>query len=123
MVGKLPSNPTQYTNGVNQRKRKHIPDEPTRKSARQKVTHNYSQLNNPLPELGDISDSNDLGNDKVPVSVPNLSSADRVYLACNEADLGHKNPKTLSEAKRSPEWLEWEKAVQAELNQLEQMGT
>ena len=124
MADKLPSNPAQYMeDGANQRKRKYIPDEPTKKSAQQKVTHNYSQLNDPLLQLSEISDSDESDNDEVPVGMPNLSSANQVYLACNEADLGHKNPKTLSEAKRSPEWLEWEKAVQVELNQLEQMGT
>ena len=30
---------------------------------------------------------------------------------------------TLRDAKRSPEWPEWEKAIQAELDQLKKMGT
>jgi hypothetical protein len=37
--------------------------------------------------------------------------------------LGDDDPKSLAEAKASPEWLEWEKAVKAELDQLTQKGT
>jgi hypothetical protein len=36
--------------------------------------------------------------------------------------LGGDDPKSLAEAKRSPEWDEWEKAVTKELDQLTEMG-
>ena len=32
-------------------------------------------------------------------------------------------PESLEEAKRSPEWPEWEKAIKIELDQLTEMGT
>jgi hypothetical protein len=37
--------------------------------------------------------------------------------------LGDDDPKSLAEAKASPDWPEWEKAVKAELDQLTQKGT
>ena len=33
------------------------------------------------------------------------------------------NPKSLTEAQKSPEWTQWEIAIQAELEQLHKMGT
>jgi hypothetical protein len=50
-------------------------------------------------------------------------SAAHVYMAFNESNLRNKDPKTLKEAIRLPDWPEWEKAVNAELTMLEQMGT
>jgi len=38
-------------------------------------------------------------------------------------NLTTEDPKDLYEAKRSPEWPEWEKAIQTELSQLGNMGT
>ena len=37
--------------------------------------------------------------------------------------LSNGDPKTLKEAKNSPEWPEWESTVLAELSQLQEMGT
>ena len=51
------------------------------------------------------------------------SSATHVYMVFNESNLGNKDPKTLKEAMRSPDWPEWEKPVKTELATLEQMGT
>ena len=53
----------------------------------------------------------------------NMSSADRVYATFCETQIAPDNPKTLTEARRSPEWPQWEKAIQAELDQLHKMGT
>ena len=46
-----------------------------------------------------------------------------VYMAFNESNLGNKDPKTLKEAMKSPDWPEWEEAVKTELVTLKQMGT
>ena len=46
-----------------------------------------------------------------------------VYAAISESHISDKEPKMLQEAKRSPEWLKWEKAIQTELDTLEWMGT
>ena len=40
-----------------------------------------------------------------------------------ESTLRGTEPKTLQEAKRSPEWPDWEKAIQTKLTQLNNMGT
>ncbi len=45
------------------------------------------------------------------------------YQAYCDTSLGGEDPKTLTEAKESPDWLEWEKAIKVELDQLEHMGT
>ena len=37
--------------------------------------------------------------------------------------LGGDDPKSLKEARKSPEWPEWEQAIQAELEQLNHTGT
>jgi len=37
--------------------------------------------------------------------------------------LGNDDPKLLSEAKHSPEWPEWKKAIGVELVQLHKIGT
>ena len=65
-----------------------------------------------LPDLDDDDDKSD-----------NVTSTGIIYNAFVESRIGGENPKTLKEAKRSPEWPEWEKAIQTELNTLKQMGT
>ena len=49
--------------------------------------------------------------------------AEMVYAAFNETGLASENPKTLKEAKESPDWPQWQKAIEIELDQLQQMGT
>ena len=94
------------------------PIEPVRRSTQQKTVHNYSKLNNPLPNLEEIPDDND--NDK---ECHLMSSAKIMYQAFTETNLQKGDPKTLKEAKLSPEWPEWEKAIQAKLKQLQEMDT
>jgi len=48
--------------------------------------------------------------------------ADLIYNAFTETPLGGEDPKTLWKAKNSPEWPQWEKAIETELQQLEDMG-
>ena len=76
------------------------------------MVHNYSKLNDPLPDLEEIPNDDD---DK---ECHLMSSAEIVYQAFTETNLQKGDPKTLKEAKLSPEWPEWEKAIQAELKQL-----
>ena len=44
-------------------------------------------------------------------------------MAFNKSNLGNKDPKTLKEAMKSPNWPEWKKTIKTELMTLEQMGT
>ena len=46
-----------------------------------------------------------------------------VYTAFTEMNMSGKDPKSLKEAMSSPEWPEWEKAIQTELETLKHMGT
>ena len=94
------------------------PIEPVRCSTQQKIVHNYSKLNDPLPDLEEIPDDDD--DDK---ECHLMSLAKIMYQAFTETNLQKGNPKTLKEAKLSYEWPEWEKAIQAELKQLREMGT
>ena len=52
-----------------------------------------------------------------------MTSAERVYATSSEPNVAPDNPKTLKEAWRSSDWPDWEKAIQAELDQLYTMGT
>ena len=45
------------------------------------------------------------------------------YSIQTETPLGGKDPFTLPEAQKSPNWPEWKKAIDIELEQLQQMGT
>ena len=51
-----------------------------------------------------------------------LTSAKVIYLAYAEPALRGTEPKTLQEAKESPEWPHWEEAIQTELTQLKKHG-
>ena len=64
------------------------------------VKHDYCQLNDPFQEDKDL-----------------------FFVAQVEALLGGDDPKSLREAKESPEWLEWECAIRSELDQLWTKGT
>ena len=52
-----------------------------------------------------------------------MSSAEATYYAFMQTDIVGKDPKSIDEARQSPEWPKWEKAVEAELTQLRNMGT
>ena len=52
-----------------------------------------------------------------------MTSANQVYATFCETQIAPNNPKTLTEARRSPEWPQWEKAIQDKLDQLHKMGT
>ena len=101
----------------------HLP----RKSSRPRVVKDYRALNDPMPELSDEEDDNLPGLDRDPdeeeLEQHPVEEAELVYAALNESGALPDNPKTLKEARDSPEWPEWEKAVKAEIDQLHRMGT
>ena len=69
----------------------------------------YKQLDNLFSNMDDDDDS---------MIMIHLIINDETYFAtCSDA------PISLQEAKKSPDWLEWEKAIQDELNQFYDMGT
>ena len=70
---------------------------------------NYHFLNDPFPDEED---------DEI-----YLISGQIVYQAYCDTPLGEEDPKIIQEAKASPDWLEWEKAIRVKLDQLEHMGT
>ena len=45
-----------------------------------------------------------------------ITATEAIYLAYNDSSLAPDDPLTLQEAKASPDWPEWEKAIQVELN-------
>ena len=57
------------------------------------------------------------------VSAKQSFYANMIYAAFNDSGLASDNPYTLKEACESVEWPQWEKAIQTELDQLQQMGT
>lgn len=70
-----------------------------------------------VPELIWDPDS-DRPNDERPVN-----QAELIYTTIDEGSTAPENPKSLKEMHNSPEWSEWEKAIQTELEQLEHMET
>ena len=87
------------------------PDTP-RRSKRPRIAQDYQSLD-------DRADDPDMAgrDDK------NMTPANRVYAMFCETQIAPDNPKTLTKAQRSPKWPQWEKAIQAKLDQLHKMGT
>ena len=73
------------------------------------IQTNYHYLNDPFPDKEETEQA---------IPMPG-----EIYTAFAEIPSGGDEPKSLAEGKRSPEWPEWECAVQSELDQLQQMGT
>jgi transposase InsO family protein len=71
----------------------------------------YRYLNDPFPDEEEDTQEDDL------VTQLCASTTNAVALS------GGDEPKSLREAQRSPEWLEWEHAVNEELDQLRKRGT
>ena len=46
-----------------------------------------------------------------------------MYKTTTEIPLGSNEPKTIQEAERFPEWENWKKTIQTELDKLKNMGT
>jgi hypothetical protein len=98
------------------RSEQEVEDLPLRRSNRTKTVHDYRVLDDPFPELAGIADDPE---EEKPIS----SANEIVYAAFNESGLAPDDPKSIEEARKSPEWPEWEKAVHAELDQLKEMKT
>ena len=81
-------------------------NEPPQRKLRTKAPINYQHLNDPFSDEEEDNETY-------------LTSADIIY----QAVLGTDDPKTVQEAKGLNDWPEWEKAIKAELTQLEQFRT
>lgn len=71
------------------------------------------QNNNDIPDLTDLilSDLDEDNNDYQSAS----TAAATAYITFTKTNTPKREPKTLSEAKSSPKWPEWEKAIHTEL--------
>ena len=119
-----PENPDTHLNEskAEGRKRKQsdaVPDGEVRQSMRQKKMHDYRLLNDPWADDDKTSEMTGTISSKV----ENMTSAERVYAASSEPNIAPDNPKNLREARGSPDWPNWEKAIRAKLDQLDKMGT
>jgi hypothetical protein len=72
---------------------------------------NYRYLHDPFPDEEEEDEESP------------STTAEQIYAAFAETPVGGEDPKTLKEAKKSPDWPEWERAVREELDQLQKMGT
>ena len=84
-----------------------------RRSKRQKRTHDYRLLDDPWADGAGTTSG----------EIANMTSAERVYAASNKPSATPDNPKDLRQARESSDWPDWEKAIQAKLDQLHKMGT
>lgn len=84
-------------------------DTPLRKTRGKRV--DYRRLNNPFAyrDKEEEEDEDDV--------------AQETYAAIAESCPGGDEPKSLKQAKESPEWEEWKRAVKSEMDQLQKMGT
>ena len=104
------------------RKRKGIdtaPDGEVRQSTRQKQMHDYCLLDDPWADNGNTS----MVTGTIPSEMVRMTFAERVYTASSELNIAPDNPRSLCEVRASPDWLNWEKAIRAELDQLDKVGT
>jgi hypothetical protein len=81
-------------------------NEPPQRKLRTKAPINYQHLNDPFPDEEEDNETY-------------FTSADLIY----QATLGTDDPKTVQDAKSLDDWPEWEKAIKAELKQLEEFRT
>ncbi|KAF8556083.1 hypothetical protein OG21DRAFT_1521383 [Imleria badia] len=76
-----------------------------------------------IPGLYHDDDDVDDKNDEADCAELVSTAAAAVYTAFTAIHISGNDPKSLEEAKNSPEWPEWEKAIQTELETLRRMGT
>ena len=91
-------------NNGNSLKRKHDDEEEPNQRRTQGKQIDYQYLNNPFPDQEE---------DEIA-----FTSDEQLFAIIAGDELT-----SLKEARNSPNWLEWEKAIQSELAQLHQMGT
>ena len=96
-----------------------------RRSARAATDHNYCRLDNPNSRAKPVPRT--FGN-PAPVLEPIDDGQQANYAQTNVSfitqEIEPRNvPRTLTEAKASPEWPEWEKAIKTKMDILGEMGT
>jgi len=96
-----------------------MPNGEVRMNQRQKRTHDYCLLNDPWADKDEMGTMTDTTSSEM----ANMTSAERVYATSSEPSIAPDNPRTLCEAREPPDWPDWETAIQAELDQLQKMGT
>ena len=88
-----------------------------RRSNRPRIQQDYRSLDDlfltfdPAPELASLACDPEEGHHII-------SSGKLINAAFNKANIASKDPRSLQEARESPEWPDWEKAIQNELDQL-----
>ena len=98
------------------------PEMTIRQSTRPKIQPDYRLLNDPFlafdpaPELAALACDPEEGHHI-------LSSNEIIEATIDRANLAFDGPLTLKDAKETPEWPEWEKAIHTELDQLTQKNT
>jgi hypothetical protein len=105
----VPGPSTQQTTPPRLRKRPADEEGDTNPRKTRGVIVDYKQLDNPFSDSKDDEDS---------MIAIYLMINDKSYTAAT-----NNGPISLKEAKQSPDWPEWKKAIQAELEQLQDMGT
>jgi len=114
-TGNMRKTGTENINNNNKHTRDEVlPDgggEPPRK-LRANPRIDYGYLDNPFP---------DEENEEINKTILNMAELDYSTLA--ESPEGDRDPITLKEAKESPNWKEWNKAIHVELDVLKNMGT
>ena len=96
----------------------------TDNNIRRRVTVEEVQDEDDIPGLHhNDDDDDDDENDKTDHVESASTAAAAIYTAFTETNISGKDPKLLKEAMNSPEWPEWEKAIQIELEMLQRMGT
>jgi len=98
--------PTSGNNGDSLKQKQSEEEEPPEKQHMRGICKDYHYLNNPFPNEEDESNE------------ATLSSDEEIFAIIASDELT-----SLKDAKRFSDWLEWEKAIQSELTQLQQMGT
>ena len=100
--------------GSNSLKRKRAEEnneEPNEKRRTRGIKIDYRYLNDPFPD-----EEENLNEMKANEAI--LTSMEDIFNTITGDE-----PKSLKEAQSLPEWPEWERAIKAELSQLQQMGT
>ena len=115
----MDTHPHESTTEGNKQKQKTAKNNEIRRSKRQKKTHDYHLLDDPWADR----DETGVMTGMIFSEMANMTSAERVYATSSEPIVTPDNPKNLSEAWQSLDWPDWEKAIQAKLDQLHKMGT
>lgn len=96
---------------------------PLRRSTREHEDHDYRKINNPdarIPAFRPISEANPQDNNE---EASSNQAVDEICFMGSASTADERLPQTINEAKASPEWPEWEKAINEEYSLLECMGT